>query len=526
MQPIDIPENLRDPNTPDEVIIRLEVRKPETDPTLGVPLPPTKQQTKHRLVTLGDSLTHGFQSFAIFNTDLSYPAIIAHELGCYDSFRHPEYRAFGGLPLNLEYLIRALEDKYGSKLDWWEWGLAALTAHHRLEEIRKYWEQGPGSQVPQINGIMHNLAVAGFDINDLMTCTADTEQKAMKSAEVPPLHLWARNAWQLMAQYVLESAHDPVTRQAFTPVKAAKALGEDGGIETLIVFIGSNNALRTVVDLQVKWSGNDYSDPAQKGKYTVWRPSHFTVELQKLQNQIREVKAQHVIWCTVPHVTITPLARGVDGKMRPGSRYFPYYTYPWIDDTHFNPAVDPHLTGNQARAIDSTIDMYNDAITAGVKAARNAGLDWLLLDIAGLLDRMATRRYVLDPAARPSWWTPYQLPPQIKALTPVPDSQFLAYGPQGRTAGGFFSLDGVHPTTITYAMLAQEFINVMQAAGVKFHCADGVTERTGPIQIDFDWAIQQDTLISKPLKSLTSDLKLLGWADEQLDWVKALAHMF
>jgi hypothetical protein len=232
--------------------------------------------------------------------------------------------------------------------------------------------------------------------------------------------------------------------------------------------------------------------------------------LQKLQAQIREVKAQHVIWSTVPHVTIAPIARGVGSKMRPGSRYFPYSTRPWINDMQFNSNIDPCLTGNQARAIDSAIDMSNDAITAMVQAARQDGLDWLLLDTAGLLDRIAARRYLLDPAARPKWRTPYRLPPQIAVLTPVPDSQFLACGQEGRTAGGIFSLDGVHPTTTTYAMLAQEFINVMQMAGVTFSQADGTTPQVALPLIDFGWAIGRDTLISDPLKSLTADLQLLG----------------
>ncbi len=523
MHPVQIPQELRDPQTPDEVVIQLEARKPVTDPTLGVAFPPTKEQARHRLVVLGDSLGHGFQSFAIFNTDISYPAIIARELGWYDSFRHPEYRAFGGLPLNLEYLARELERAYGSQIGWWELGSAVFTVFHLLEEIRMYWEQGPGSQVPQSTGIMHNLAVAGFDIRDLMSCTANTEQAAAASAPASPLHLLARNAWPLMARYVLESARDPATGRALTPVEAAKALGEDGGIETLLVFIGANNALGTVLDLQVRWSGDGYDDPARKGAYNVWRPSHFAAELQQLQAQVRAVKAQHVIWGTVPHVTIAPIARGIGGKMRPGSRYFPYYTRPWIDDTQFSPAVDPHLTGNQARAIDSAIDMYNDAITAGVKVARVEGLDWLLLDTAGLLDRIAARRYILDPAARPSWWTPYPFPAPIAALAPPPDSRFLACDLQGRTAGGIFSLDGVHLTTIAYAMLAQEFINVMQTAGVVFCHADGRTPRTPPIQIDFGWAIRRDTLISDPLKSVTSDLQWLSWANELLGWVKALA---
>ncbi len=520
-----VPQDLLDPATPAEVVIRLEARQPVTDPTLGIPVqPPAAKQARHRLVVLGDSLSHGFQSAAIFNTDLSYPVIIARELGWYGSFRYPEYRAFGGLPLNLEYLARELELRYGSEISWWELASAAFAMHHLLDQIRVYWEQGPGSHVPQIDGIMHNLAVSGYDIRDLMACTADTERAAMTPRKDPLLHPLVNNAGPLMTLYVLESARDPATGQALTPVQAAKAHGADGGIETLIVFIGANNALGTVLDLQVRWSDVGYDDPRRKGAYNVWRPSHFAAELQELQSQVRAVNAQHVIWCTVPHVTIAPIARGVGGKMRPGSRYFPYYTRPWIDDTRFNPAVDPYLTGNQARAIDSAIDMYNDAITNAVMVARRDGRDWLLLDTAGLLDRMASRRYLLDLAARPSWWTPYQIPPQIAALTPPPDSRFMACGPEGRTAGGIFSLDGVHPTTIGYAMLAQEFLNVMQAAGVVFYYADGVTPRTAPTLIDFGWAIQRDTLISDPLKSVTYDLKFLGWLNELLDWVTALAR--
>jgi hypothetical protein len=521
-----VPQELLDPNTPAEVIIRLEARKPETDPKLGIPVPPPDgREARQRLVVLGDSLSHGFQSAAIFNTDLSFPAIIARELAWFDSFRYPQYRAFGGLPLNLEYLARELELKYGAEISWWELASAVFTVHNLLDQIRVYWEHGPGSHVPQINGIMHNLAVSGFDIRDLMACTADTERAAMTQSQNPLFHPLVNNAGQLMALYVLDSARDPATGQALTSVQAAKAHGADGGIETLIIFIGANNALGTVLDLQVKWSDVGYNDPARKGAYNVWRPSHFAAELQELQTQVREVNAQHVIWCTVPHVTIVPIARGIGGKMRPGSRYFPYYTRPWIDEMKFNPAVDPFLTGNQARAIDSAIDMYNDAITEVVRAARQDRRDWLLLDIAGLLDRIAARRYLLDPAARPKWWTPYQLPPQIAALTPTPDSRFMACDPQGRTAGGIFSLDGVHPTTIVYAILAQEFMNVMQAAGVVFYHADGMTPRTAPVLTDFGWAIQRDTLISDPPKSVTNDLNFLGWANQLLDWMKGLAHL-
>ena len=40
-----------------------------------------RNRPRHRLVTIGDSITQGFMSGAIFRTDLSWPAIVADELG-------------------------------------------------------------------------------------------------------------------------------------------------------------------------------------------------------------------------------------------------------------------------------------------------------------------------------------------------------------------------------------------------------------------------------------------------------------
>ena len=38
---------------------------------------------------------------------------------------------------------------------------------------------------------------------------------------------------------------------------------------------------------------------------------------------------------------IATIARGVARKVRPGSRYFPYYTRPWIADEDFDINSDP-----------------------------------------------------------------------------------------------------------------------------------------------------------------------------------------
>ena len=55
---------------------------PVKDPTVGVSVDVDRTgQPVNRLVTIGDSMTHGFMSAAIFRTDLSWPAVLAFELG-------------------------------------------------------------------------------------------------------------------------------------------------------------------------------------------------------------------------------------------------------------------------------------------------------------------------------------------------------------------------------------------------------------------------------------------------------------
>lgn len=235
--------------------------------------------------------------------------------------------------------------------------------------------------------------------------------------------------------------------------EAAAALGAehdnatDCGIETLVVFLGANNALPAITKLKVEWSKDPdrngkggFQDLTAKNDYTVWRPEHFAAELKEVVAAVERIEARHVIWCTVPHVTIAPLARGVSNKVTEGSRYYPYYTQPWISDDDFRPWRDLRISDRDARAVDCAIDMYNEEIQRVVESARRgaggAPRDWYLLDIAGLLDRLASRRYITDRAARPSWWTDYPLPPALAALDPPPDSQFLAGNGQGGRAAG------------------------------------------------------------------------------------------
>jgi hypothetical protein len=540
-------EDLVPSDTPDEVKQRLmeepRGRVPVFDPTLRIAVDiPRNGSPEHRLVVIGDSLSHGFQSGAVFNTDISYPAIIAYELGWLDQFRYPRYPGFGGLPLNLEFLLRDLEQNVGPPFELWDWR-TYYRIHRFMDEVENYWERGPGQTAPDLASINHCLAVYGWDLRDALERTAASCEQAIERPSENAIAQLVENANYRAAMRVYPHWSDETRRM--TLFDAAAALGgehdisTDCGIETLVVFLGSNNALQAITKLEVDWSKDPdsngrggFQDLAAKNDYTVWQPKHFAEELKEVVAAVERIEARHVIWCTVPHVTIAPLARGGPGKVTEGSRYYSYYTRPWVSDDDFRSWRDLHITDRHARAVDCAIDMYNEKIQQVIENARRGAngagpRDWYLLDIAGLLDRLAARRYITDRLARPPWWIEYPLPSTLAALDPSPDSQFLASdGRGGRASGGLFSIDGVHPTTVNYGIVAQEIINIMQQAGVEFRHPNG-TPRTGPVTVDFDRLLRRDTLVRQPPQNLDSGLGALGWLDETFGWVaRALNFSF
>jgi hypothetical protein len=507
-------------------------REPVSDPALGIDVArPKGRNARHRLVTVGDSLTQGFMSAAVYRTDLSWPAIVAYELGLPSAgFRFPTYEwptGPGGLPMDLERFARAFQKRYGDKLDFWEVVGAALWTQSYMDGIEDYWERGDGSRTPATGEPFHNMAVYGWDVLDAQLLTADIVSKRIVAPRDDVFNQVVENNMDRAGWVVLQKAR--TSRRARTVLEAAAAMSRPAeGVETLVVALGANNALGGVVSLKPCWTPEDYLDhPAAarleaKRGFNVWRPSHFDADWALLVESVRQVKAQHVIIATVPSVTIAPIARGVGGKIRPDSRYFPYYTRPWITDDDFDPRRDPCLTADEARAIDSAIDAYNETIIASVEDARRDGLDWYVFDLGGLLDRLATRRYIESPWARPSWWTPYPLPEPLATLDPVPNTRFFRAGPSGRTDGGIFSLDGVHPTTIAYGVLAQEMIRIMELAEVQFLTREGLPRDGGAVAVDFDRLLRADTLISNPPAVISPTLSLLGWLDQRLDWVTRL----
>ena len=142
----------------------------------------------------------------------------------------------------------------------------------------------------------------------------------------------------------------------------------------------------------------------------------------------------------------------------------------------------------------------------------------LEVDDDGPFTRLSVTAGKCDPAlhhspwARPSWWTPYQLPPPLLALDPVPNTRYFRAGPEGRTDGGLFSLDGVHPTTVAYGVLAQEVIKVMELASGPHLPAVTGQPREGPVVVDFERLLLADrSSAARQLRSPTPSACSAGW---------------
>ena len=477
-----------------------DVRPPVTDPTMNLPVevPERRPDWAHRLVTVGDSLTHGFQHFAIFHTDRSWPAMIAELLGI--DFAFPSYTGGpGGHPLNLEYAARKLNKNLL---------LSLAKVYGYMDQVKRFYTTAPGADFPDRHGRCNeNLAVWGWDLRDTLMRTADTEEVLI--GHPGGLLPMVNGSGHRAAVSVLNMARKP-SGAALTPLEAARQLGDQpGGIETLCVWLGANNVLGSVVQLKAVLSGSGFQDLQQKANYTVWTVPDFRTELALVADEVRMINADHVLWGTVPHVTIPPISRGLRGPLPDCPRYFTYYGRVWDTDDAFDPTVEPHLTGPQAWAIDMIIDGYNTAIEELVQQARHDGLDWRLVDMCAVLDRLAYRRNVeLD--ARPAQFPAYPLPPALAGL----DTRYLTTDKTGKIlTGGLIGLDGVHPTTAGYSLVAHEFIQVMTGAGVDF-----------PNGTDLDFAAirNADTLLANPPPRLGSALDLIHRLNHDIDLVKRL----
>jgi len=458
----------------------------------------------HRLVALGDSFTQNFQSGAVSSNEWSFPAIIARSLSIVepDGFRYPLYGRPGlGLPLDMEELLRILEKRFGDTISWLDTPAVVSVVRRFLKTLENHWERGSGASFSEDGKIPHLLASYGFDFHELRTATADSLKASLHSPTSNLVKMMVEDNWARAALVVLSSARRDGL--AMSLVEAAQALGDDGtvetgagdGIRTLLVWVGLDQVVNVLSSLQLAWQ-SDPNGSLFRG-YNIWHPDVFSVKLEGFAEAVSHVRAEQVLWVTLPRPSLFPVTRGV-GEPKDAAGYSPYYTRPWIPGELFKPRHHPALTGSNMQALDNAVHRYNLSLVSTVRSARLRGRDWRLVDVAGLLEDLANATDA-GPAHLKR-----VLPPPFRDLEPPPDTRILLSDGNGRLRGGFFSLDGIHLTTIGQALVADRFLSAMQTK------SQGYTVPTSA-HVDFAEALSCDRLVSSPPALLTSSVRFFAY---------------
>lgn len=463
-----------------------------------------KKEAKHKLVVVGDSLSQGFNNGGIYRTDINFPSFIHR---CFDPappFDQPSFTAQAGIPLNLEVLLRGLTDEFGEEVDWSEYAGAASHTFKTLKRIKKYWEGGLKDLSIQQSTPYHNQAIWGLAVNDswMVNEKNSREYIATHKERYSVFGFLPEHAKFTTSRLVLNPRLTPEFEEN-TQLRNIELLQQDGGIENLIVCLGHNNALGAVVNLNLTWSEpEDLNAFMANRKHTIYRPEHFEIEYRELAERVSKIGAQRVFVPTIPYPTIAPVCRGVNSEFSSNHLgYFDYYTRFWIWDEDFDPAKHPFLTKDEAIQIDFAVDEFNSIIR---KIAREYG--WHVVPMAKNVASMARRR--LGGELLRSYPDDF-----VAALKRNPNTIHLvdSDGEANLTTdfirvdketgklikGGIFSLDGLHPTTIGYGLMANTYREVMRLAGVKFQKP-----------MDWDFIIAEDSLVTNP-PALLSELRLV-----------------
>ena len=505
-----------------------------------------------KLFTIGDSISQGFMSAAAARTDLCYSTLLANVLNV-KKYNYPSWSK-GGHPVNVEALFRELQDKLGADISGlFEWSRALFIIQNYLDVVEDYYERGEGSEntAPAKNPF-HNVAVRGFDLAYSWLIKPDLCRQYIAASENKK-------------DNILGMVDQSLLRTALTVLEAGSEKGEKNasqldwlnyhhqkeGVENLILWLGANNALGTVLTLNIKQTSIDgtafkkgpenisYQERIDKD-WNLWHPEDFRIEYEYMFNKVLNIMENNrnntdykVFIATVPLVTIAPLIKAAGGpqdrervkvtewrvntdnpapmgieelngakeKIYSYGKYYPYFVFAENFDIGL-----PHLNLVQALHIDNTIRQYNKIILETVAAA-NKKLNkkkFYLVDISSVLSDMALKRNSFNP--------PYKYPGFFDFAYPKVDTRYYGTTREGIImSGGLFSLDGVHPTAIGQGLIAYEFLKVMKKAGTF----------TGDAEKAIDWkaVFASDRMFSDPIALMSEiydNMDLKKWIIKML----------
>jgi hypothetical protein len=471
-----------------------------------------------KLFTIGDSISQGFMSGAAAHTELSYSTLIARALNLKD-YQYPDVWKVNGLPLNLEHLLRQLEKKYGSDINGFDWVTLLPYIDRILDEVEDYYEREEGREdQPNIDGrdFYHNVAVQGFDVADAFivtprVCKEEIRNSNQKKENRDDFLGFPNASFYRTALKVLNPSLNPQFDD-YSQLEWLRYHASNEGVENLLLWLGANNALGTVIGLAIKPTPNNQNlldlTREEREQWNLWHPNDFKIEYEELLNRVDEIMQGNrsenfkVFIGTIPLVTIVPLAKGVGPTTTieiepdyPGGKresvYYKYYTYFFRDDQAISETDRAYLTLSEALYIDDCIRQYNRIIRELISQKNQrhqelSGRDrYHIVETSKALEDLAFKRNAGQ--------VQYQFPEYFKFQYPGVNTKFYHADAQGRLRqGGLFSLDGVHPSAIGQGLIAYEFLKVMDKVGVD-------VDFNNDFNLDWKQIFSRDKLYQNPI---------------------------
>lgn len=232
-----------------------------------------------------------------------------------------------------------------------------------------------------------------------------------------------------------------------------------------------------------------YDDSLKRRKYNLTHPDVFEQDFAKLVTEITRIvpSSTNVFVGTIPKVTIPPITQGI-GSMQ--EDYFEYYGRFFSSEDNFSRFLQNHLTRAEAKQIDLRIDSFNQTIQNTVDSQSG---NWHIVDVGEVLNSLAVKRNNASDApgrVLREYYAKFGISDHpLLNLDPIPNTLRLDTKNGQRLAGGLFSLDCIHPTTIGYGIVAEAFLRKMQQANV---------ENADPARLNWTEIINGDTLIQSP----------------------------
>lgn len=482
-----------------------------------------------RLFTIGDSISQGFMSLAAAKTELCYSTILAECLGLKTGcttdgnteYIYPDWPA-NGLPFNMEAVLRCLERRYDRDIKFLEWIGVPSIVNSYLDTTEKFYEctdlyKDKPYHLPVKH--FHNVSVFGNCVHDAWMLTPELCKTMIKKKKVSDDYFEGPSSPRYRtALRVLDPMLNGENRSALDWLKYHC---ENEGVENIIIWLGANNALGTL--LKMKINEFNTADPLnesyeKRDSCNLWSAENFETDFRELIRRVNTIldnpknKNPHtkVFIGTVPLVTIAPLAKGVgcatpyDKKNPDNNLYFESYSFVFFSDKTAAES-QKSLSREDVIKIDERITGFNNSIENIINEQGNNNR-YYKVDICEALLKMAFRRNNGHPT--------YEFPSLLKQqLLYNPTTLYYRVDRNGKIYnGGLFSLDGVHPTVIGQGIIAHEFRKVMEQSGVVF-------TKT----IDWKKIVDSDTLTSYPLRLIEEMFQhdtLIRMIVRMLRWIR------